>query len=300
MSLRVAAVVLNYRTPDDTLIAVRSLRASTHPLHQIVVVDNGSGDDSVRRLGDLAEVTLVALPSNEGFSGGCNAGIRTALSGSPDGVFLVNSDVFVPPATVGTLAGLLAVQPSIGIAGPAVRVRSRPDVVESLGVSYRPGSGRMRMHAHGRAARLVPPFDHRIVDAVTGCAMLVRREVFGAAGLLSEEYFFGFEDVEFCLRAREHGFLSACSGRAFVLHEGQRSIGRRSSQRTYFATRNHLLLASRYPGGSSRLARTGRLVTVTGLNLARALAAADVPRLAAVRGCVAGAWDFVAGRFGRP
>ena len=291
MSLPLAAVVLNHRTPDDTILAVRSLQAADMAV-KVIVVDNASGDGSVSRLRTLPGVELIELPQNVGFSAGCNAGIRRALSSGAGAVLLVNSDVIVPPDAPGALCGVLERDRRIGVVGPVVRKRSTPDIIESAGIHYNQTTGRMRLLDYGVRSSTLAALETRAPDAVAGCAMMVRRDVFEACGLLSEDYSFGFEDIDFCLRARQQGFATACCGSTFVLHEGQRSIGKRSTSRAYFATRNHLLLASRYPAGAPSLNRRVRLTRVLALNLAHAIKGEEMPRLGALGDCLAGAWAF--------
>ena len=295
----IAAVVLNFETPDDTILAVRSLQWADQRLCSIIVVDNGSCDGSVKQLrSEFGEgVQLIALTSNQGFSAGCNAGIRAALQTAAEYVLLVNSDVIVPPDVPQVLSRALADRSDIGIVAPVVYSRTDPDRTESAGVSYDAHTGRMRLREHGTATRS-GGHHCELVEAVTGCAMLVRRAVFDSVGLLAEEYFYGFEDLDFCLHARERGFLTGCIRGAFVLHEGSRSIGRRSERRAYYATRNHMLLASRFPGVSSWGGRTRRLATVAALNVMHALGKGEAPRLRALRACLEGMRDFRAGRFG--
>src|SRR5204862_7059685 len=112
-------------------------------------------------------------------------------------------------------------------------------------IRYSHATGRMWNQDFGALLSSITHVECRTVDAVSGCAMLVKRPVFEQTGFLDEDYFFGFEDIDFCLRARAKGFLSAVSGGAFVEHEGQATIGRGSGRRIYFATRNHLRLARR-------------------------------------------------------
>jgi GT2 family glycosyltransferase len=296
---RIGAVVLNYRTPGDTILAVRSLQAADTTLAPIVVVDNGSGDDSLECLRrHLQGIELLALERNVGFSVGCNAGIRTALDSGAEGVLLLNSDVVVPPGAPAAMAQILASQPRVGIVSTIVRRRQNPDVVESIGLSYRVATGRMRLIEHGSRVESLPRFESRIVDAVTGCAMLIRREVFESVGVLRDEYFFGFEDLDFCCRARERGWLSACAGTTFVLHGGHGSIGRRASARAYFATRNHLLVASRFPSADSRVRRIARLAHVVALNLAHSVRARDIPPTGGLMATVLGVRDFLRGKTG--
>jgi len=298
VSLPIAAVVLNYRTTDDTILAVRSLQAADVAV-RVIVVDNGSGDASLPRLRTLPDVELIELPDNVGFSAGSNAGVARALSTGAGAVLLVNSDVIVPPDAPGALRAVLERDRTVGVVGPVVRKRSSPDIVESAGIRYDVPTGRMRLLEHGVPSLSLVAFDTRAADAVAGCAMMVRREVFEACGLLSEDYYFGFEDIDFSLRVQQRGFATVCCGSAFVLHQGQGSIGRGSTSRAYFATRNHLLLASRYPAADSRLNRRLRLARVLALNLAHAVRGDDMPRVDAVASCLAGAADFVRGVTGK-
>ena len=133
----------------------------------------------------------------------------------------------------------------------------------------------------------------RLVDAVSGCVMLIRREVFERVELLDEAYFFSFEDIEFCLRAGEAGFQTGCGQDAVAYHDGGRTIGRRSSRRIYFATRNHLRLAAR--SGPRSPLRTGMVV---GLNAAYLLLSPEAPLVRGTSALIRGAWHHFTGRYG--
>src|SRR5262249_48923584 len=147
---RVAAVVLNYRAADDTLLAVRSILASRRPIDDVIVVDNDSGDTARDALAPVAsQISYVRAPGNLGYSGGMNLGIRDALRRGADRVLLVNSDVIVPPDCVERLERAIDAA-GAGIAGPLIVARSNPDLVASSGMSYRPSTGRMRHAGFGR------------------------------------------------------------------------------------------------------------------------------------------------------
>src|SRR5262245_37885240 len=124
---RTVAVVVNFRTADDTIAAVRSLQTSVLPFSRIVVVDNGSGDGSVRRISSwLNEIDLIAESENRGFSAGCNTGIRRALEMHAHRVFLMNADATVSPDALATLERLLDDDDHLGIVGPIVVSRHDP------------------------------------------------------------------------------------------------------------------------------------------------------------------------------
>lgn len=296
---RRAAVVLNYRAAPDTLLAVRSLLAQRAAIDDIIVVDNDTGGAAGAALaGVVSRITYLRAERNLGYSGGMNLGIREALGRGADRILLVNSDVVVPPDCVERLERCLDATPGSGIAGPVVLARSDPDRIASIGMSYDGWNGRMRHGGFGDDAASLVPAASRVVDGVSGCLMLVARDVFDAIGLFDEDYFFSFEDLDFCLRARRAGFATVLAGLAAVHHEGGRSIGARSPRRLYFAARGHLLLARRAGPPVNVASAALRTVSIVVLNIAHAIRSTGAPlpvRLAAV---ARGVRDYFAGRFG--
>jgi GT2 family glycosyltransferase len=293
------AVVVNYRTPAATLACVRSLVATGTHGSDIIVIENGSGDDSSAQLSaGLPGSRLFTVPTNLGFAGGCNIGIRHALAEGAEFVLLINSDAEIRPGALDALCQALERDPSLGIVGPILVSTDGAERVESLGIRYSAASGRMRHIGWGQRLSETEPFGVRRVDGISGCAMLMRREVFERTGLLNEAYFFGFEDLEFCLRARTRGFESACVGQAIVAHERNRSIGRRSPARIYYATRNHLRLVASDSSADGHLRRLVPVVSTLALNLTHALTTSEVRLSAGVRGFWRGVRDHFAGRYG--
>jgi GT2 family glycosyltransferase len=293
---KVSAVVLNYQTAEQAWLAVRSLQTSRTPPSEILIVDNASGDGSAETLrGSLNGVRVIESPANLGFSGGCNIGIRAALGGGAGLVLLVNSDAVLAPDAIDHLLTAMAGNPGLGIAAPVLVSREEPDHVSSAGISFSSRTGRMRHRGPGRRIAALGPRSVHLVDAVSGCVMLIRREVFERIGFLDEAYFFSFEDIDFCLRARSAGFQTGCVQDAVAYHEGGRTIGRRSARRVYFATRNHLRLAARV---GARAGLPLRMGTVVGLNAAYVLLSPEAPLVGGASALVRGAWHHFTGRYG--
>jgi GT2 family glycosyltransferase len=293
---KLAAVVLNYRTADDTAIAVSSLLASNRAPDQVLVVDNDETGECRARLAKWeARVSYLSAGRNLGFSGGMNVGIRAALEGGADRVLLVNSDAVVPPDCLARLED--ALDRGCGVAGPLVLSRAMPDVVASAGIDYDPRMGRMR---HRDVGAIVDgrTWTDGPRDAVSGCVLLVSRAVFDRIGLLDERYFFAFEEIDFCLRAREAGFTTRLVANARVYHEGGRAIGADSPRRLYFAARNHLLMASRVSPRDGLLTRTGRALVIAALNLAHAVRAPGGTVASRLGATTLGIRDHLRGRYG--
>ena len=308
---RLAAIVLNYQTPADTAIAVASLMASDRSPDHLIVVDNDAGPECQNALGRWGDrITYLKTGANLGFAGGMNVGIRRALDEGACLVLLVNSDMVVPPDCIGRLEA--AIKAGAGIAGPLVLSRSVPDMIGSAGIDYNAATGRMRHRGAGITARpapfdkLRPPRAHRgaertqpiDVDAVSGCLMLITRGVFDRIGLIDERYFFSFEEIDFCLRARAAGFRTQLAAEAVAYHEGGRAIGARSVRRLYFAARNHLMLAQRLANGDGVLKRATRTAFVVALNLAHAVRAPGGSLPARMGATLLGIRDYLAGRVG--
>ena len=295
---RVAAVVLNYQTPDETLLAVRSLLASARFFDDVIVVDNASDEALTIALRELLDrITVISTGSNLGFSGGVNVGIREARRRGATHVLLVNSDVLFAPAALDTLLDALRTRPSAGIVAPVVLTRSRPGTVATAGMTFSGATGRMRHPDAGDPfdAALAPAWND--VAGVSGCAMLIKEEVFERIGLLPEQYFFSFEDLAFCLSARDAGFAVGVCGGAVAYHEGSRTLGAASMRRLYFGTRNQLLLSAERParGIVHRAFRAGAVLAFNVLYALRTSGGSVVGRLTAV---VRGARDHLRGRYG--
>jgi GT2 family glycosyltransferase len=297
-----AAVVVNYRTALDTLQALRSLEASRRRFDRIFVVDDGSGDGSAELLATrLGRATLLRQSSNAGFPAAVDAGFDAALASGADRVLLLNSDALLAPDAIERLEAALDADPTAGIAAPLVLDAHRPGRIASAGLSFSPRSGRMRMIDAGAEHRPDDgggaPRAARVVDGVAGCAMLIERAVIERIGGLDRDYFFSFEDLDFCLRARRAGWSTVCVPDALAWHQGSRSIGQRSPRRLYFAARNHLLLARRAAPLPLPLALP-RALSIVALNLAHALRGTAAPRAAGLGQVWRGVGHHLAGRYG--
>jgi GT2 family glycosyltransferase len=136
------------------------------------------------------------------------------------------------------------------------------------------------------------------VDAISGCVMLIPRQIFEAIGPFDESYFFSFEDLDFCSRARAAGFGVVVDTRAAAYHEGGRSVHASPNDRLYFAARNHLRLAASTAPDASRVAHLSRLSAIVLLNLAHAGTAKGGSLASRVIAVLRGTKDYAAGRFG--
>lgn len=261
---------------------VRQQTGETIELH-VLVIDNGCG--TTPRLPASGSLELLRLSTHAGFTGGHNAGMRHALAGGADYVFLVNSDLVADPACLRELVEAAEADLGAGLFGPLVLGETPADRVQSAGQAFNRWTGRHTELDRGAPATAIAGRT-RSVDAASGCALLARRAVIERVGLLDDALFCYFEDMDWCLRAHRAGVGVRVVPRARVWHLGGGSTGPASLLTTYYSVRNHLVVGRRYgqPGVAWLLP-----VLIVGYHLAFLLKSRERRTLAHLRALVEGA-----------
>ncbi len=237
--LKVGIVVLNFNGRADTIDCLASLEKLTGKEAEalIYVVDNNSHDKSVEDIREkFPKIEVIANNENLGFSGGNNVGIKKALQTEVDWVLLLNNDTIVEPNFLDELIKFGRTHPKAGILGPTLKFKKGFEVFYDLGGSINPWFGRT---THKTVSLLADQLPQK-VDYLSGACMLIRKEVVTKIGMLEEEYFFGFEDVEFCLEAKKAGFEIYNVPTALVEHKISSSVGQTSPLKIYYLLRNNL------------------------------------------------------------
>lgn len=236
-------VVLNWNNYEDSKECLQSLTSLNYKSYQIVLVDNGSTDGSAQRLQkEFPYVHTIINKENLGFAAGCNVGIKYSLENGANAVLLINNDAILEPQSLGPAVETLFSDSNIGIIGGKIKEYNNPAYIQSTGVKYIIWPI-MSARTVGAGELDKGQFDNRDERvAVSGSLMLVKREVFEAIGLLSEELFFGCEDIDFCLRARKYGFKIIYEPRFVSFHKGGGSSGARPRYiYNYFLSRQLLM-----------------------------------------------------------
>ncbi len=229
-----SAVIVHFRTPEETLRAARAV-AETAPDAEILVVDNASEDAIETQLAaEVPSARVLRESVNRGFGAACNRGGRETHL--PYILFL-NSDAYVRPGAVKALAAALDADPRAAAVGPRL---SHPDgspqrsirrlptpwriFCESSGLAFFSG-GREPFSGHAATRQ-----DHArpaAVEALMGAALLVRRTAFEEAGGFDEDFFLYAEETDLMARWRGRGWRIRYEPGAHVVHEGGRSGGDR-------------------------------------------------------------------------
>lgn len=227
---RLSIVIVSFNTREDLERCLCSLAAAPPAVsHEVIVVDNASVDGSPEAVRERwPSVRVLVQAENVGFARANNAGIRVS---SGDLVLLLNSDTLVPPDAIDTLLARLDAHPGAAAAGPKL-VDAAGEVERSFGPMITP-LAELRQKAvlalHQRRVRLISRLveraaaRERMVDWVSGAALLVRRRDAEAAGLLDERFFLYTEDVDFCAALRARGRQILFTPAATITHLRGRS-----------------------------------------------------------------------------
>jgi GT2 family glycosyltransferase len=192
-------VIVSYNARADLVNCLLSLKKGPPSIpHEIVVVDNGSQDDSVAAAQRIPGVQTIEMGRNAGFSAANNAGIRAS---GGELVLLLNSDTLVPPGALDALIARFESAPDTGVAGPRlVNADGQPEL--SFGRMISPWNEFRQKKRSQRWIERETQREH-FVDWVSGACLLVRRDDAEAVGLLDERYFLYTEDVDFCHAIRK-------------------------------------------------------------------------------------------------
>lgn len=261
---KVSIILLNYKGYEDTKECIKSLKEIDYKNFDVIVVDNDSRDGSLEKLQQdfsvesvknshgendplksshfvtigSEEIHFMASGKNGGFAYGNNRGIEYALNKGADYVLLINTDTLVEKDFLNILVSEAENHKDAGIVTGKILYESKRDSVWFGGgeINWNRFYG---AHSHYE--------DSRYITFSTGCLMLIRKEVIEKVGLLPEQYFMYYEDVDFCAMLQEAGFKIYYTPKSIIYHKVSASTGGEESPFSiYLNTKNRLRFMNKY------------------------------------------------------
>lgn len=245
VDVKACVIVPNWNGSDSLAACLDSLLKQTMPAH-IIVVDNGSTDGSIELIEHkYPKVELIRHSKNKGYAGGVNPGFARAIEGKIPYAAPFNNDAAADPRWLETLVGYLDEHPKTGIATPKLlngsgsRIDSTGDFYTVWGLSY----------PRGRGEHTLDKYDTQTdVFAASGGASLYRTAMLKQVGLLDEDFFAYYEDVDLSFRAQLAGWKVAYVPKAVVLHQISATSNKLKGFTTYQAMKNlPILLVKNVP-----------------------------------------------------
>lgn len=214
MKPSVYIILVQWNGWSETTACLSSLEGLAYENRNVIVVDNGSTDDSVLQIRQrFPWANVILTGKNLGFSGGCNVGMRRALAEGADFVWLLNNDAIAHPGALKALVDKAETDPRIGAVGSAIYSSEEPAQLQAWGGGY-------INFWMGCARHFLKPVSDEKIQYITGASLLIRRRVLETVGLLDEGIFLYWEDPEYCWRLRRAGWKLAVAGESKIWHKG--------------------------------------------------------------------------------
>lgn len=242
---KVSVITVNFNQAEVTQAMLLSIKnTNTYRNIEIIVVDNGSETDASIILSSLfPEVVFIRSAVNLGFAGGNNLGISHATG---DYFFLVNNDTEFTPGLVQKLVEVLEQHPGVGMVSPRINYFADKELIQYAGftpINY----FTCRNITIGKYQRNGDYFN--TITGPTayahGAAMMAKKEATDKAGLMFENYFLYYEEMDWCERIKKAGYEIWMRGDAVIYHKESATVGKSSLVKTYFMIRNRLLFIRR-------------------------------------------------------
>jgi hypothetical protein len=260
---KIFVIILNWNGKEDTCQCLNSVQAIEYSNYEVVVVDNGSQDDSVCTFKDkFPKVFVLETGQNLGYAGGNNQGITYALEHGADHIFILNNDAIVDPNILNSFVEAIEKYPDAGILGAKIYQANEPNKIWFAGGTWLPEKAEFTHigwgHDDGPSWSQVQETDY-----ACGCALFVKAEVFRKIGLLETKFFLTWEESDFCYRARRCGYKCLLVPNAHVWHKVSASFkgGEAGLIHKYFMTRNQLLWIERNQSVSERIRIYQKIIT---------------------------------------
>jgi hypothetical protein len=192
---------------------------------------------------------FIRAEENLGFTGGNNLGLQFALAHSADYVLLLNNDTVATPSFLSALMECAKTLPEAAIIGGNIFYYDTPNRVWAAGGGKLYKFTGLSKHYNPGDRHLETQSPYRKLDYITGCLMLIKREILEITGLFDDHYFLYYEESDLCYRAREKGFQCVYTAEAHIYHKVSSTVQPVGVTGTYYMTRNrHYFIQKHFRG----------------------------------------------------
>jgi len=244
MSL-ITIITVNFnqiKVTEDFLKSV--LRNAPDENIELILVDNGSKVDNESYFKKIyPEIVYIRSEKNLGFAGGNNLGIRVAKG---EYILLLNNDTEITENMIPVLLNEMELNPDIGLISPLILYYEDPQIIQYAGfteMNYL--TGRNRGIGNKEVDRGQYNLDSRETGYCHGAAMMCRKKDLEGAGLMAEDFFLYYEELDWCDKFKKSGKKVWFTGKTRIYHKESMSVGKESIIKTYFMTRNRMLYIRR-------------------------------------------------------
>ncbi len=236
----VSIITINFNQPEATCQLLVSIKEHYDNNVEIILVDNASDENFESEFKQIIpDILIIRSEVNLGFAGGNNLGISFAKG---DYIFLLNNDTEIVKGCIETLIVELKNDDKIGLLSPLILYDDDRSVIQYAG--YTPLNYLTARNSQiGQFEKNIGQFDGITKETgfCHGAAVICRREFLDKAGLMDENYFLYYEELDWCEKFKRIGKTINFTGKTQIFHKESITVGKDSAIKTYFMTRNRML-----------------------------------------------------------
>ena len=230
---KVSIVTVNYKQPQVTTELLNSIAELSFPNLEVIVVDNAQAyDDTPLYKSHYEHVKVINVKENAGFAKGNNIGIRAS---SGDYILLLNNDTEISNGLIEGLLKQFEGKHNIGAISPIIKYFDSPDKIQFAGfteVSKFTGRNEL-IHEQPKEEISDTAYFH-------GAAVMMPRGVINDCGLMPEEFFLYYEELDWSRIIKSHGYSIKVLSTVSILHKESISTGKNSPLKVYYQNRNRI------------------------------------------------------------
>ncbi|GAA0083796.1 glycosyltransferase family 2 protein [Clostridium sp. CTA-7] len=215
-------ILVNYNGVEDTIECIKSLNKIKYDNYKIVIVDNNSNKKDVEILSKQSGFKLFTLEENIGFAGGNNVGIEFAMKNKADYVLLLNNDTVVEGDFLCKLVETVESDKNIGAVGGKIFYFDNKEVLWYAGAKINKFNGKTK-HEGVDEVDSEKYSIQKETDYITGCMMLVSRDVLEKVGMMDDSYFLYYEETDWNVRIRHAGYKLIYNPESIIYHKISKS-----------------------------------------------------------------------------
>lgn len=279
-------IVLNYNNWRDTLVCLESLLKLKFNNFRIIVVDNGSTDNSYENISKWAEgqveaelpsfyplspavkpiqyskisegsanfhteqLTILSNNQNYGYAGGNNIGIQYSIKCGTPFIWILNNDTLVTKDCLSELLKFYQETPKAGIVGSKMFYFHKPNCLQGVGGKFNKFTG---TGSHiGENEKDYGKYDSANIDYPIGASVFTSKEFIERVGLMNEEYFLYYEEIDWSIRAIQHGYEIAFCPNSKIYHKEGATTGLnhtkkfKSEKADLYSLKNRIVFTKKY------------------------------------------------------
>jgi GT2 family glycosyltransferase len=241
----VSVITVNYNQRGVTEELLQSIfTKNSYSNIEVIVVDNGSATNPVPAWQkQYSNVIFIRSEKNLGFAGGNNLAIQQAKG---DYIFLINNDTEVTGNLIAELVSTLQLHERVGVVSPKIKYFDEPEILQYIGFT--------KMNYYTARNKCIGQFekDNGQYDGLVGetgfahgAAMMIKKEVIDKAGMMADNFFLYYEEMDWCDKIKRSGYSIWVNTNAVIYHKESRSVGKNSALKEYFMNRNRILYIRR-------------------------------------------------------